>query len=317
MSISVIMTCHNEERYIEQAIRSVVSQTAYDLIDEIIVVNDGSSDGSQVLLESLAADIGKLHIIVSGGIGVSAARNLAIQRTDNDYIAFLDGDDYWAMDKTEKQMPAFEAFPAVGLVYGDFYDFTQPDASDAMLVSVRRYHATNNKTLATYFVNDAPIIPSTMIVRKAVLDEIGLFDTKLAVGEDTDICLRIAEIWRFHHVCGGLAYKRRHGGNVTRSLEVTLPSAVMLTDRFVIRNPELAQLVRKRMARRYASVGNDCVKHGERLKAIGYLSRAFLSDPFFWRVYAYLAVTLMPAQLGPVIRYFFWGVMKSSPRDAH
>ena len=313
MSISVIMTCHNEERYIEQAIRSVVSQTAYDLIDEIIVVNDGSSDGSQVLLESLAADIGKLHIILAGGVGLPAARNLALQVAKGKFIALLDGDDYWTSEKIELQLPALTCSPDIGLVYSDFYDFTQPDASDAMLIAVRRYHAANNKTLATYFVNDAPIVPSTVIIKREVFDDVGFFDEKFRLGEDTEMFLRIAEKWQFEHVNAGLLFKRRHGKNLTARLEKLLPVANELTDRFVIRNPELAPLARKRMARRYASVGNDCMKHGERLKAIGYLSRALILDPLYWSIYAYFALALVPVRVGLFLRRARMCALPSSP----
>lgn len=69
MNISVIMTCHNEEQYIEQAVRSVVNQTAYDKIGEIIFVNDGSTDGSAQLLSRLSQEIKRMTIINLTGVG--------------------------------------------------------------------------------------------------------------------------------------------------------------------------------------------------------------------------------------------------------
>lgn len=312
MSISVIMTCHNEEAFIEQAIRSVVAQTAYEMIDEIIVVNDGSSDGSQALLEKLAGEIGKLRIIVAGGVGLPAARNLALRQASGDFIALLDGDDYWVPEKTERQMRAFARSGQIGLVYSDFFDFTLPDASDAALVPVRPYHATDEATLATYFIHDAPIVPSTTIIRRETFDDVGLFDAEVRLGEDTEMFLRIAERWRFEHVPGGFLYKRRHGKNLTAQLERLLPVAQMLTERFTARNPSLRPLAAKRMARRYASAGNDCAKHGERTKAMNYLWRAFRSDPTCWSVYAYCFLALMPSQLGPALRRSFWNVRRVS-----
>ena len=80
MSVSVVMTCHNEEAFIEEAIRSVAAQTAYDEVDEIIVVNDGSSDGSQALLERLAREIGKIRITPDCAVLISGGRLVQINR---------------------------------------------------------------------------------------------------------------------------------------------------------------------------------------------------------------------------------------------
>lgn len=302
MTISVIITCHNEAAFIEQALRSVVSQTAYDLIDEILVVNDGSTDDSQLVLERLALEIPKLAIISTPSIGVSAARNLALAAASGAYIAFLDGDDYWVPEKTQKQIAAFETFPNAGLVYSDFYDFVGFDDGAAQLVTVRAFQASDCETLARYFVHDAPIIPSSTIIRREVFESVGGFDPEMRLGEDTEMFLRIAEKWTFQHVPGGFAFKRRHGRNLTHRLDRLLPIAEMLTRRFVERNPVLMPLAARRMARRYGSVANNCAKHSERRKALAHLLAALRLDPLYGRLYAYFFVGLVPASLGFSLR---------------
>lgn len=302
MRVTVILTCHNEERFIEQAVRSVVAQTAYDLVDEIVVVNDGSTDGSATLLARLATEIAGLRIIEAPGVGLPAARNLAIRASGGDLIAILDGDDYWVPEKLERQVPAFNRGDRVGLVYSDYADFTRDDAADAQAIAVRRYHASAEDTLAEYFLNDGPIVPSTTILRRAALEEVGLFDEEQRLGEDTEMFLRLAEKWTFEHVSGALAFKRRHGSNLTRRLDALLPIAERLTERFVARNPRLTPLARRRMARRYARTGNDCAQHGERAKGIGLLFTAIRHDPLFWRSYAYLAFALVPQRFSTFTR---------------
>jgi glycosyltransferase involved in cell wall biosynthesis len=301
-TISVIMTCHNEERFIEQAVRSVAAQTAYDLVDEIVVVDDGSTDGCAAVLKHLASEIGKLRVMAADGIGPSAARNRAIHATSGSFVAFLDGDDYWVPEKLERQMPAFDAAERVGLVYGDYADFTRGDASDAQAVGVRRFCATSQDTLEQYFVHDGPVIPSTMIVRRTALEDVGLFNESRRLGEDMELCLRLAEAWAFEHVPGVLAFKRRHGSNLTRRLDALLPVATELTDEFVARNARLAPLAGRRMARRYARAGNDCVLLGERVKGIGMIFVAVRLDPFFWRPYVYFALALVPQRLNALVR---------------
>jgi glycosyltransferase involved in cell wall biosynthesis len=291
MPISVIMTCHNEARYITQAVESVFSQTAADAILEVLVVNDGSKDDSAEKLAQLQARFPKLRVMERGGIGPSAARNIAIAQTHGDLIAVLDGDDYWLPEKISRQLPVFDD-PRVGLCYTDFVDFTQDDAADALFVSVRRFTADQEDTLETYFVHDGPVIPSTAIIRRAVFDDVGLLDEDLRVGEDTDICLRIAERWRFQHVPGALTFKRRHPHNLTRRLDALLPVAVKLTEKFSSRNPCLKPLSGRRMARRLARAGNDCAQHGELGLGARHLLGAIRHDPLFWRPYVYL--TLLP-----------------------
>lgn len=310
MSVSAILTCHNEEAFVEQAVMSVVGQTAYDRISEIIVVNDGSNDGSQKLLERLAERIPKLRIVVTPGLGLPAARNEAIGYCSGEFIAILDGDDFWTPEKIERQIKAFALSPEIGLVYSDFYDFTDPQALDARLIPVRRYRWSEGLPLAAYFVHDAPIIPSTAVLRRAVFDTVGLFDPEVRLGEDTEMFLRVAEKWRFEHVPGGFVYKRRHGSNLTRRLEPLLAVAGTLTEKFIERNPELARLASKRMARRFAATANDCSKHGERAKALSYLWQSFRSDPIFLRGYGYLVLIFLPSRAGTKLRHMVRGILR-------
>ena len=210
MSVSVVITCHNEERTIEQAVRSVEAQTAFDAIDEIIVVNDGSRDGSEVVLERLADEMEKLRIIEASGLGQSAARNRALREARADLIAILDGDDFWTPEKLACQLPAFARNGNIGLVYGDFVDFSRDDATDGRIIAVRRFDPESSHQLRDYFVHDGPIMPSTAVIRRSVFDDVGLFDESLRIGEDTEFCLRVAEKWRFCHVPGAFTFKRRH-----------------------------------------------------------------------------------------------------------
>jgi len=298
MTVAVVITCHNEEAYIEQAVRSVAAQTAFDRVVEIIVIDDGSTDGSPVLLARLAQEIDCLRVLRTEGIGVAAARNTGIRGTTAPLIAFLDADDYWVPDKLERQLAAYATDDGrVGLVYSDFVDFTRPDASDALLVTVRRFHADTPETLAGYFVHDAPIVPSTTLMRRSVFEDVGLFDERIRLGEDTEMFLRVAERWNFQYVQGGLVYKRRHGQNLTRRLDALIPISEEVTKTFVARNPSLGPVARQRLSRRYARAGHDCALHGETRDALRYLGLACTNAPLFWRPYGYLALMLVPRGL--------------------
>ncbi len=314
MSVSVILTCHNEEHFIVQAVESVINQTASGGIREIIIVNDGSTDGSAEVIASLVDREPRIHVLTTAGVGASSARNLAIRHATGDFIAFLDGDDFWAEDKLERQLTAFGNGCKAALVYGDLVDFSAPDLSDAVPVAVGRYRADQRDTLPTYFLLDGPIVPSSIVMRRKIVEDIGLFNETIRVGEDTEFCMRVAEHWTFQHVAGALVYKRRHGSNSTRRLDALLPVAEHLTREWVIRRPELAHLARRRNARLYAKAGNDCVAQGEKKRGARLLIRAMLRDPLSWRVYIYIFLCALPAGMEPQVRraakLLFYHVMR-------
>lgn len=295
--VSVVMTCHNEALFIEEAIRSVLAQTAYDRIGEIFVVNDGSTDGSASILDRLSHEIPKLSVIRSTGIGPSAARNLALERVKGTHVAFLDGDDLWAPDKTERQLKAFDASPMIALVYSDFYDFTMPDARDRKLISVRPFHFDDADVLTTYFLHDAPAMPSATIIAVKALDEVGFFDPSIRLGEDTELFLRIARCGRFQHVRGGLLFKRRHNANSSRDLSRWDEAAERVSDIAIKAMPELADFRSRRTASRRVKIASAYLSAGDREQAWRYLIRAIKGNPFNARAYVLVGLACLPFSL--------------------
>ena len=307
MSVSVVITCHNEERTIEQAVRSVEVQTASDAVAEIIVVNDGSQDGSEVVLERLVGKIEKLRIIETPGLGQSAARNRGLREARAELIAMLDGDDFWAPEKLACQLPAFARRGKIGVVYSDFVEFSRDDATDARIVTVRRFDPESRHQLRDYFVHDGPIMPSTTIIHRSVFDDVGLFDESLRIGEDTEFYLRVVEKWRLCHVPGALTFKRRHAGQLSWRLDALLPNAAFVTEHFSSHHPELRALAGRRMARLHAKVSTDCAMKGEWRRALCHGLIAIQLAPLYGRAWANLALLIAPA---PVVQPVYEGLKR-------
>ncbi len=291
---SVILTCYNEGDKILDALKSVLAQTAFDRIVEIIVVDDGSTDDSADLVDALVATEPKLSLIRSQNGGVSSARNRALARVCGTYVAFLDGDDLWQEEKLERQLPSFDSHPAVGLVYSDFYEFDGGKPNDLDRAHALSYRADDSNLLAEYYLRDAPVMPSTMIVRKAVFDELGGFNESLPMNEDTEFCLRVAEKFNFHHIPQALVKKRRHAGSLSSQQDRLWPYNIRLTDEFAERNPSLKPLARKRLALRAAKVGWGMIQIGDRLAAAKFLVRSLRYDPRQIRAYAYVGLAIVP-----------------------
>jgi glycosyltransferase involved in cell wall biosynthesis len=295
--VSVVITCHDEERTIEEAVRSVEAQTIFDSVKEIIVVDDGSRDGSRVVLERLDREIDKLKIIQTPGLGLPAARNRAVREASGEFIAILDGDDFWMPQKLERQLPAFARGGNIGLVYGDFVDFSRDDAADGRVITVRRFNPESAHQLRDYFVHDGPIMPSTLVVRRLVFNDVGLFDESLLIGQDTAFCLRVATSWRLCHVPGAFTFKRRHPGQISARLDALLPNTAQVTQDFASRHSELRSLAGRRMGRFHAKVSVDCAMRGEWRKAVRHDLRAIRLAPLYWRAWANVLLLLAPASV--------------------
>src|SRR5690348_15579178 len=109
--VSVIIPAYNYARYIPGAVNSVLAQTYQN--HEIVVVDDGSTDGTR---QALGDSLDKISYIYQHNRGVSAARNVGIERSRGELIAFLDADDVWVPDKLDRQVRFLRDHPSIGMV---------------------------------------------------------------------------------------------------------------------------------------------------------------------------------------------------------
>ena len=298
MRVSVVVPCHNEAKYIEQCIKSIVEQSDYSSISEILVVDDGSTDESPQILKQLKLKFNKLKIITTDGVGLAAARNIAIKLSQSEFIAFLDADDYWDKNKLKNQLKAFHGDPSIGLVYGDYWDFSKPDASDSILVSVRSYNLNDKDQLIKYFLKDAPIIPSTTIYRREALFTAGFFNEKLKFYEDSELNLRIAEKWKFFHVRGGLLYKRKKHNQMTARLDKLINDVYLVSEIASSRNPHLKKFVNQRNARYLYKSALDCyTRHKEKQKALKHSISSLKLNPFAFQPWILIIMIFMPHKI--------------------
>jgi glycosyltransferase involved in cell wall biosynthesis len=192
ISIAVVIPVYNIEAYVARAIQSVLHQTRS--ADEIIVVDDGSTDGSAAAVQRFSNEV---KYIQQNNQGLSAARNTGIRAAASQWIAFLDGDDDWP-DSTLKNAEAILGrHPDLVWVTGNYHRCSIATGKSSIQVSPGRiesilgnnaYHKHYHKAV----MSDMHGCANTMIVKKWVFDRVGLFDTTLTRHEDLDMWLRIA-----------------------------------------------------------------------------------------------------------------------------
>ena len=168
-SISVIIPVYNGEAYLREAIDSVLNQTYRP--SEILIIDDGSTDNSA----SIAQSYPSICYIYQINQGVSAARNVGIQAAQGKFIAFLDADDMWTPNKLEVQLSYLLKHPHIG------YTFTK---QRILLEPGREAPAWFREDL---LLEDHPgFVPSTLVARKKIFEQVGYFNSKYRRGEDTE-----------------------------------------------------------------------------------------------------------------------------------
>ncbi len=177
--ISVIIPTYNRAHTLPMAIESVLAQTNQPR--EIIIVNDGSTDDTQPVLSNYPG----LCIIEQDNRGVSAARNAGIEKSEGEWIAFLDSDDEWLSDKLEKQWDA---------ICNDDKLICHTDEiwiRNGKRVNPMKKHQKFGGWIYEKCLPLCVISPSSVMINKTVFEDIGTFDESLEVCEDYDLWLRI------------------------------------------------------------------------------------------------------------------------------
>lgn len=229
--VTVVMPSYQKERFIAQAIDSVLAQTYPSL--ELIVV-DSSTDGTPGILERYGL---RIQVIRAEPRGISAARNVGIRAAQGKYIAFLDADDTWVPSKLEKQIAALERNPAAGLVCSDvlFRDGRGVRPGRAFAGAQPRA----GMVLADIFTNSF-LGTLTVVARRECFDDVGMFDEGITASEDHDMWLRISRKWAVDFVDEPLAEYRYSPDQASADRPRTLYGMVGRPDTGLIRVQERA-----------------------------------------------------------------------------
>lgn len=190
ITVAAVIPLYNGASFIEEAIRSVLTQT--DPVDEIIVVDDGSTDSGPDIVDRLCKDHSIVFLRKPNG-GQGSARNFAIRHTECTHIALLDQDDVWYEDHVAVLRKAF-ANPQHRRLAVSYGNLDQIDRSGRMVVHdvLRLVPTRHPKTSLRECLNyDMFMLPSASLVSKQAIEEVGYFDERLIGYEDDDLFLRM------------------------------------------------------------------------------------------------------------------------------
>lgn len=219
-SISVVIPCYNAERYIGATLDSVLAQQWPDL--EIIVVDDGSKDGSVELVRSRYPSV---RVEVQANGGVASARNCGLSLATRQLVALVDADDIWLPGKLAAQVARMQAVPGCRMCYTAWqvWPCVEPVPDPAYLAALAAQAAEPRWQGASGWIYpelllDCVVWTSTVLAERALFQEIGGFDTTLRVGEDYDLWMRASRLTPIERVAAPMALYRIHPASITKSM---------------------------------------------------------------------------------------------------
>lgn len=215
-SLSVIIPNYNKEKYIKRCIESIISQSF--LPNEIIVVDDASTDGSRKVIESLAKEYSIIKpVFLKENGGVSNARNIGLSKADSEYITYIDSDDYYYCDiKLEKEMSLIEKYRKIGtniIAYSSMVIVNEQE--EPVYIPVLKKEWYLNGWVFNQFVSRIKVetIPRDYIVKKEIIYSVGAYNYPKDLYEDLDLLFRLSRVVPFYNtLCYGTAYVQTEGG---------------------------------------------------------------------------------------------------------
>lgn len=342
--VSVVIPAFNCAPYIATAVESVLGQYHQDL--DVIVVDDGSTDGTSQALERYRD---RLTILRQANAGAAAARNHGLGAAKGELVAFLDADDWWDPSRLSAQIAALQAFPGGGLVFSDFavadanatrildqgirwkYGVVR-DAHSAAWADIfsesqcitwrdgeeRERHAIAYQGHVGHWLFRGNMINTcSVLLRREVIDQVGMFDQTLETEEDYDYWLRVVQHWPLVYVDKPLLTFRRRPGQLTQAdrIERVVRNVVTVVERASgrmtceIAAPDIA----KRLARVHLDLGIICLRRGHSVEARHHLGVSLRHRPGSIQTIAFAILACLPHGTLNTLEQV-WGLLRGRPK---
>ena len=232
--VDVVIPAFNAARYIDQTLDSIALQGS--LVHSIIVVNDGSTDQTDLKVEAFTKQHPHLTVklINQANAGLANARNTGIENVTAPYIALLDADDIWLRGKLERQLEVFNnsSDTRLGVVYTGYELIDENSlliSNDKGIIKPQARGDVRSKLLTGNFISGSG---SSVLIQSKVFKEVGLFDEGLRASEDWDMWLRIAQQFHFDFIDTPLVQIRVHQDNMQKDFSRMLASELAMLNKF-------------------------------------------------------------------------------------
>lgn len=277
--VSVIIPAYNTEKYIRETIDSVLTQTYPNI--ELILVDDGSTDNTASITETLIRDKKNTRLVRQKNQGVSAARNNGFAVSNGSYIAYLDADDVWTPRNVERWLLKFAADSELVVVHSDCQEIDGESKKINIIHHGHEGFLLDNLLQGGKWINGT----SGSLVKREIIQAVGGFDVHLSTGADQEFFFRIASKGKVGRVPEVLWYYRIHSNNMhynTKLLEKdTLLAFIRADEHKLFRTPAFRRLCLSKM--NYMLAGSFW--NTDKLKSMKYLVKSVAWHPLILRTF--------------------------------
>ncbi|MEQ9620237.1 MAG: glycosyltransferase [Deltaproteobacteria bacterium] len=283
--VSVIIPTYNRAEYLKQAIASALGQTFEDF--ELLIVDDCSSDNTSRIIEN-CTDTRIRYIRNNENKGISAVRNIGINNSRGEYIAFLDDDDEWFSDKLEKQVSMLEpSSPKLGAIYTGVVSVNMAN-NKVVKLRIPQYRGNILKKMLLQNFIPTPSI----VLKKACFEKVGLFDERVPYGEDHDMWIRVAEKFEFDYVEDLLVKHRVHENSISSNIS----AVIMGLERLIAKHQRLFVNYKRAYSNNQFKLGAAYCYDGNIKLGRGAFIKAIKLNPLDLRLYYNLAISMLGAE---------------------
>ncbi|WP_452227709.1 glycosyltransferase family 2 protein [Lacinutrix sp. MEBiC02404] len=210
--VSIIITTFNRSTYLKETLNSIVNQS-YPLI-EILVIDDGSKPDIAKINKEITASFSKCSYYYKANTGQPDSRNYGISRSKGAFVGFCDDDDFWVINKLEKQLAVFNENPDVYVITGDI-EYVAVTGQKTGRIKCHRGH--NQGYVFASFLEKNRTASITPLLRREVFDKTGFFNPSYTIAEDWEFWRRVSYCFEFYSINEVLAYVRLHPENMSKT----------------------------------------------------------------------------------------------------
>jgi len=271
--VSVVMSTYNREKYICDAIKSVLDQTYKDF--ELVIIDDGSTDETLKKINFFKDD--RIKYYYQDNAGQNSARNAGINLSHGKYIAMIDSDDIWHKDKLKKQVEILDKNHDIGLVYCGTVFIDENNGSVYKKPLVGYKGDILDKLLMTNFLYNG----SCPLFRKNCTEKVGLFDTSFKRMTDWEFYLRFSIYYKFWGIEEYLLYYRIHNSTMSNDFRNYEGWGFKILDKIFSHkdfDKKFLKYQKRAYAMRYRYMGIRCFEKRIMDEAKSYFNKAFTCD---------------------------------------
>lgn len=280
--VSVVIPAYNTGYYVSHAIESVLAQSYPNI--QIVLINDGSVDKTDREIERYLPN-DRIKYIYQDNMGPSATRNVGIINSDGSLIAFLDSDDIWLPNKIEKQLNKLYESGA-DIIYSGRKII---DKAGNPLSHIPSHKFYRGYVLEKIYIDNF-ICMSSVLIKKTIFNDIGLFDTNLKMSEDYEFWLRAATKYVFDYVDESLVEYRIHSAQASSRYLERLKAIEQIYDMHAVSINRYIpkQSIDKSKALHFCNYGFYYKSNGNKSRAFLMYAKALLYCPYQLKIFKYM-----------------------------